>query len=231
MTPEISIRSFTNDQYILDKVFYANFYRLKGIAKDAAYRPLVLDLGAHCGYFSFAAASLGARKVISFEPMLENYRMLIKNMRYVNFSKFEGYPFGVHSTATTLDLEIPAYEDSFYDWANIEVDLGGPNSRPSPVQLLALDDILTRIVKEKVDIMKISIGYAESEILKTSQELSRVENICGEVSVSKDEVEAFKAILTNKGYTEVLTFPVPENEFRTLFLASRGECAKVFHTT
>ena len=45
MTPEISLRTFTDDQYVLDKVFYANNYRLKQLPEKE--KVTVVDIGSH----------------------------------------------------------------------------------------------------------------------------------------------------------------------------------------
>ena len=78
MTPNIHIRSFTDDQYWLDKVFYSNSYRLKG-SKDIQNGPIIVDIGAHCGFFTFTSLALGAKKVYAVEPFIENFKMLLKN--------------------------------------------------------------------------------------------------------------------------------------------------------
>ena len=58
MTPEITLRTFTDDQYVLDKVFYANNYRLKKFPEDE--KVVIVDVGAHTGFFSLLCAMRGA---------------------------------------------------------------------------------------------------------------------------------------------------------------------------
>jgi len=229
MTPELTIRTFTNDQYTLDKVFYANFYRLKGFKKEDPNRPVVLDLGAHAGYFSFAALSLGAKKIYAFEPMTDNFRILFKNLHSTQIAPAELFPFGVYTTSTRLWLDVPDYKDSYYDWAEIQVN--GNSSKRIPVQCLTLDDILTNFIREDVGLLKINLGYAEAEILKASQELGKkVANICGEVGVALNATQEFQAMLAAKGYEEILFFPVPEREDKSMFIASKTKCADMFIT-
>src|SRR5438045_1610892 len=84
MTPELTIRSFTNDQYHLDKVFYANSYNIKGF-KDLHKKPTIVDIGSHCGYFTFAALALGAEKVFAFEILPDNHRVFLKNVSDSDF--------------------------------------------------------------------------------------------------------------------------------------------------
>src|ERR1039457_3739787 len=76
--PQIAIRSFSDDSYFLDKVFYSNSYRIKGF-KDKDKAPIVVDIGAGPGFFAFTVLALGAKKVYSIEPFIENYKMLLKN--------------------------------------------------------------------------------------------------------------------------------------------------------
>ena len=77
MTPEITIRTFSNDQYFLDKAFYSNYYRIKSIGEGS----LVVDIGAHVGAFSFSCLIRGAN-VFAVEPFHDNLRLLMQNTRY-----------------------------------------------------------------------------------------------------------------------------------------------------
>ena len=79
MTPEITLRTFTDDQYILDKIFYANNYRLKNFT-EGDNDVCVVDVGAHAGYFSLLCLLRGAKKVYSIEPFADNFRVLYKNL-------------------------------------------------------------------------------------------------------------------------------------------------------
>ena len=85
MTPEITTRSFTNDQAIFEKVFFDNIYKLKG-EKDS--NKIFVDIGAHAGFFAFAALSLGARKVYCFEPFVDSYKVLLENCYNYYYLKY-----------------------------------------------------------------------------------------------------------------------------------------------
>ena len=199
MIPNLTVRPFTTDQYVLDKVFYSNHYKLKAFMKDG---PVVMDVGAHCGFFTFVAASLGASKIYSFEPYLDNYRILLKNTEAFESNKVIPYQIGVYANNPTQDLAAPALkEGSYYDFANLT--LKEKKDCSSLSVYLNLDFILKDIVREKVDILKINDGIDASDILATSS----LENV---VSVVYDDIEDE---YTNS-YMEKLGF-INQKSFRT----------------
>lgn len=226
MTPEIIIRSFTNDQYVIDKVFYANYYKIRGF-QEGGFRPLVVDVGAHCGYFSFAALSLGARKVIAFEPFIENYKILLKNLER-SLAPALTYQLGVYTSDSNLSLAYPKLQkESYFDFTNLEIDNAA--EKICVAKCLSLDSLLTDFVGEEVDILKLSIGYAEIDILKASQKLASVKNVCGEIEITESEHPTFRTMMQTKGYVDVQVFPPLEEESsRSLFIASRTKCDELF---
>lgn len=229
MTPTLTIRSFTNDQYILDKVFYSNFYRLKGL-KDANKKPVVVDLGAHCGYFTFAAVSLGAEKVYAFEIHPENYKILLKNTSHPSLSdKVKSFNFGVYTKFDILEFKDGDLVDKLYlNWADLvlaptkeEADY----SRPA----FTLDFILEKFVTENVDILKLNIGYAEIEILSGSKLIeTRVDNICLEIKEDILKINDLINTMKTKGFKYSSISKVSEEDGAYVILFSKSKCEDTF---
>ncbi len=232
MTPRLTIRAFSNDQYYLDKVFYSNFYRLRGF-KENEKRPVVLDLGAHCGYFSFAALALGAKKVYAFEPFTPNYKMLITNVGNEPLGQTVPvitYQLGVYVSPVAVTFGYPVLEKgSFFDYANVGFDSNQTSADFCKCCLLPLDTILEHYVGEQVDIMKLSIGYGEISVLEISKLITdRVHNICGEISVDEKGKEKLKAVLSAKGFTSTELYPIEGEENKWLFHSSKADRREVF---
>lgn len=230
MTPKISIRSFSNDQYILDKVFYANFYRLKGI-REPEKQPTVVDIGAHCGYFTFTALALGAKRVYAFEPFIENLKVLCENSHNNGMGEVLIHQLGVNISDSNLNFAYPERQKNgnFFNFS--EIDVNAVNAKKlCPCPCLTLDKILTHYVFDDVDILKINIGYNESEILLGSKIIeTKVKNICGEVTITDDKVDKFKADMLAKGFINSLIEKSPDDN-RSFFIFSKVNLDEYFKT-
>lgn len=68
-------RENTSDDGVINDVFIKNCYHFPDDLKGQ----IVIDIGAHIGTASIYAGLRGAR-VFAFEPSLENYNLLVKNI-------------------------------------------------------------------------------------------------------------------------------------------------------
>lgn len=227
MTPEIITRSFSNDQYVFDNVFFNNFYKIKG-EKDSG--KVFLDIGAHAGYFSFGALTLGARKVYAFEPFIDSFNILLKNCYNPHFiGKFTPYQIGVYTQKMIGKLSIPKLMDGIYfDMNDISIVIDEEKEDYYPASLTTLDEILKEYCySEKIDVLKINIGYAEREILLSSNLLSsNVESVCGEFTLDETELDEFKKQFGIKGF--VNCFSREDKEGRVAFWMSKKNLSENF---
>jgi len=230
MTPILKIRTFCNDQYVLDKIFYTNFYRIRGF-KDTERKPIVVDLGAHCGFFTFTALSLGAKKVYAFEPFTPNYKMLLANVGDNPIGTVIPYQLGVYVAPICLTLNYPQLiKNSYFDFANIGLDTNVGASEVCHCCVLPLDDILKYYVDEPIDLVKISIGYSEMATLEASSLITtNVSHICGEIALNEDGINKLKILLANKGFVKTNVYPVEGEEHKWLFHSSRSGTDPMFN--
>ena len=220
MTPEIITRSFTNDQGIFDNVFFNNYYKLKANKDNSK---VFLDIGAHAGFFSFTALTLGARKVYSIEPFLDNFKSLLQNCYKLDFvGRVTPFQLGIYTESIIGKFSTPEFIDKIYfDLASVGL-IKEDVDNYYPCQCHSLDTILTEYCYgEEIDVMKINIGYAEREILSNSKLIEKnVKSICGEVSCNEEEFIEFKKVIGVKGFVNCFSVPIGEKS-RTLFIASR----------
>lgn len=228
MTPTLKFRTFTNDQYILDKVFYSNCYRIKGFPENER-KPVVLDLGAHCGYFTFTALSLGAKKVYAFEPFTPNYRILLENVGST-IGPVVPYQLGVYVAPVALTFGYPQLIDkSYFDFSRVGSEMNMDSVEFCKCCMLPLDTILEHYVGESVDLMKLSIGFGEIAIVAVSELIKdRVANLCGEITIDEAGKEKFRSVLGTKGFMEVEFLPVEGEEGRFIFQASKVSRKEMF---
>lgn len=226
MTPELTLRSFSDDQYVLDKVFYSNSYRL--LPFDSSKNSTVIDIGAHCGYFVFAAHILGAKKIYAFEPFLDNFRILIKNTEQFPRTILN-HQIGVYPESTNVKFCYPKPNTTkTLNFSKIGIDEENSDYHVAPC--VTLDEILAEYVKEDtIEILKINIGYAEDTILMGSNLIGKkVENICGEVDLTEQTVVTFRDKMAAKGYVDAYFIRNPEEPERFGFVMSRTKCEKFF---
>ena len=226
MTPEISLRTFTDDQYVLDKVFYANNYRLKQLPEKE--KVTVVDIGAHIGTFSLLCLMRGADKVYAMEPFGDNHRMLIKNLR--DFSdKASMMRLGIYTETRFASLAYPTNENNFFYLSNINLHSDGADTPSELSHFVKLDELLTAILETEVDILKLSIGYAEADILLSSERIDKCNYVCGEMSVSKEKIEQLIQYMDTKGFKDSFFAESKDKEGAYLYLFAKGKCEDLFN--
>ena len=213
MTPQIIIRSYTTDQYYLDKIFYSNFYRIK--KANSEKRSVIVDVGAHCGYFTLAAIAAGYQKCYAFEPHSENFRILNKNTE-VFVDIVSCYQLGIYHSDTFMNLVAPKMtETEFIDFGKIEPKDGGGESSFA----ISLNKLHPLIKEKSIDILKINVGYAFDFITGNSEALEFVNNICLEMPYSPEEITYLSNKLLILGFKDSLIVELKENDKNFGFLA------------
>jgi len=79
----VYLRPGTLDRHIFHRMFVRDEYRIGELAPGNL--DCVIDIGGHIGLFSIRVAQL-ARKILVFEPILENFELLEKNLSSERFS-------------------------------------------------------------------------------------------------------------------------------------------------
>ena len=208
-----------------ESVMYFEIYKRKDYFRgDCKINPfdIVIDIGACAGVFTSLALDMGASRVISFEPSLNNFLLAKKNNPMA-----EIYNMAVSDKTGETEL--------FHTNA-----IGGPSivqeivderpdhyiSNNTIVKTITLDDIIENLFLDKIDFIKIDAEGAEHNILKgiSDENLKKIVNISIEyhhIAFKKDEVlyNSLQQRFLNNGfntYTHSL-----DGNYRMLYI-SRG---------
>ena len=212
MLPEISIRSHSTDQFLLDRVLYSNSYRINNFLPDST----VVDIGANIGAFSINAQIRGATNIYAFEPFQHNYEILVKNLN--QFCKnYKSHQIGIADVNGFYKISDPKLiNNSFYDTSDLEIADQGSYS-----YFCRIDEILN-IIPQRISLLKISIPKTV-EILENSSKLFLCENLCFELQdrTVDENIEILEKI-KRKGAFPVADF-VKNSEKTTLFKFSKTD--------
>ena len=225
MTPEIIIRSFSDDQYTLDKIFYSNYYRIKNFEEEGS---VVIDVGAHCGYFSILCAMRGAKKIYNVEPFIENYRVLLKNTDSFT-EKVENLKLGVYTEYKLAKLAYPNFENNFFFFSRVGFDSSAElfdlNS------FVTLDTLIEATSETKITLLKINIGYAEVDILKSSTHIDKCEYVCGEIKGGEEKMTSLTEYMTSRGFKDSFFAKTSKEEDVNVFIFAKDKCEELFEFT
>jgi len=157
---------FIDDQYIYTEVYEKNEYEVESFDKD----DVVIDIGAHRGFFTKLCMDKGCKQVHCFEPEPENLQQLINNLK--DYTHFQPYNLAVSDKKGEKNLmKMAGWNTGIHSFYQ-------SNGVPIKVQTVSLDDILINF--PKVSLIKIDTEGAECEILFNSKLLFKVDKIVGE---------------------------------------------------
>jgi len=210
MLPEITLRSHSSDQFLIDRVLYSNSYRINNFLPDST----IVDIGAHIGAFCINAQLRGAGKIYAFEPFQNNYEVLVKNL-YQMCRNYRSYKLGVSETSGFFPMADPdLINNTFYNTADVKISEKG-----NPEYFCRLDEILS-VIPEKIYLLKISTPNL-IEVLENSNKLFLCENLCFELDSKENSEEILEKIKRKGAFLNCET--LRNSEHTTLYKFSKTE--------
>lgn len=162
---DILMRTFSGDIDIFYEVFWKKAYF---IPQKLIFKPkIIVDLGAHIGFTSIYFKTMYPNsKIYSLEASKKNFELLVFNTQ--NFKNIETINKAVYSKDGFINFN----EDENLSY-NTKITEKG-----SPVECISVLTLMEQNKIDKIDLLKIDIEGAESEILKVNNSwLNKVENI------------------------------------------------------
>lgn len=177
----IKYRAMTSDMYVIEDIFNRNEYHLNslGLPEDA----VIMDIGAHIGAFTIAATQIAPDgRVLAFEPMPSNYKVLKKNVKTNNLEQVAIFPLAISGQDGQVRLYVN--ENNTAGHSMTSMTSGKYHSVPSITLTKAIQDNRIR----RIDLLKMDCEGAEYDILFNTPEstLRLIDKIIMEYHGSSD---------------------------------------------
>ncbi len=171
------------DKSVYDSVVINDEYGLKSKSLRNA---TVLDIGGHIGCFCYIANKCGAGLIHSYEPVRENYDLLVENTKILDIEVFNT------AIGATRGYGAIPQQDMGYDLCGRCVT----QTENGTVPIITLDDAILKITEEslsrRVELLKIDCEGAEWGMLSTVTRLDLVDEIVGEWHENRIGYEGWK---------------------------------------
>lgn len=200
---DILMRTYMGDIDIFYEIFWKKIY---SIPKDKISNPkVIVDLGAHIGFTSiFYSLEYPSAKIFSVEASKRNYEVF--NFNTKDFKNIKG----THKAIYSKDGFINFNEDGVLSY-NTKINKTG-----TPIECISMQTLMEQNEIKKIDLLKIDIEGAESEILRVNNNwLAEVENIIIELHRPYD-VKDLEKDLKPFGFSIII--PNTDNGFKSIFL-------------
>jgi FkbM family methyltransferase len=124
---------------------------------------VVIDIGAHVGYFTLLAAKNAGPtgKVYSFEPEPNNYDLLIKNIEINEYANIAATKMAVSDHTGSSELFLTALDSGRHSMFHHDL----PEHGSTAVETTTLDSFLESEGWPQIDLMKIDVEGAEATVL------------------------------------------------------------------
>ena len=220
--PALHLEGGLQQFHIFHRIYLRDEYRVSGFGTpDWA---CVVDLGGNTGIFTRRAARL-ARRVISYEPIAENFGRLQRNI--AGIERIEAVRGAVAEKSGRLRIYLPENR-ALSGLSSAQPGFEGKMSgRCEEVEAVSLDDLFATHRIEHCELLKIDVEGSEYRILRAAGErtFERIERIHGEYHPAGPGdilagIGPLTEFLAERGY-RVESVPSARRADQRLFFASR----------
>lgn len=136
---------------------------LKKLVKDNF---VIIDVGSNIGQTAMTLANTSFENVMiyGFEPDPVNYAKAVKNLELNTFNNIKYQNFGLGSQKGELYLKI----DTPSNRGGNRIDQQNISENSIKIQIEKLDDVVSKMNIEKIDLIKMDVEGFEHEVLKGS---------------------------------------------------------------
>lgn len=191
----IKIRRDSTDLMALTHVWLIEEYKYPGF--EIKENDIIIDVGAHIGLFTlYASQFCNSGKIFSYEPMKENYKLLVDNVNGNNLDNIRTFNFAV-SNSETIKLYINDDESGH--------SMFSKSSDFTTVDSISLKKIFDENRIEYCDFLKLDCEGAEYEIIESlpTEYFKKIKKIIIEYHMADSHPELLlklKKTLESKNY-------------------------------
>jgi FkbM family methyltransferase len=188
----IEVRPRFSDVTMLMESWGMKYYNPPGF--EMHENDIVIDIGAHIGSFTlYASKFVTTGKIYSFEPLPENYSMLIKNVKINNIQNIKTYKIAISNYTGTSHLHL-------YDGPHTgSSSLYERNSKKKiKIKTITLEKFIKENKIKQIDFIKIDCEGAEYDILFNAPD--KVLAIIKKISME------YHDSINNHKHNELMTF-------------------------
>lgn len=218
----LQVRRDCQDFHVFHRIWLRDEYRLARLRPGAL--GCVVDLGANVGYFAARVAPL-ARRVICYEPVPDNFRVLARNVEGLENVEI------VRAAVSDASGSIRIYRPDSARMSAVHSAFPGAGGKVGQAYdeapCITLDELFARHRVERCDLLKTDVEGSEYPILygASAETLGHVERIYGEYhDVDPDDprtrIANFAAYLGERGFA-VEVEPKRKKQNQGMFFAAR----------
>lgn len=226
---EFSFRNGTNDILVFEEVVKKDVYRLQ---ETFAEDDILIDVGAHVGFFTYAAIEHGARTIYAVEADFENYQIAAMHLKEYIDQGIVDLRWGAvwRSDVTKQFLYHSGYNRKFdHPVEGIEINTGAGDvlwqTHGQKVPVIPFDEMILQTTQQgqkRIRLLKMDSEGSEWPILFTSKTLHLVDEIRGEfheIGGAYDSLEPKKLALEgfDRFTSNELVKVLEERNFRTVY--------------
>ena len=186
---KIKIRVNSTDLMALTNVWMLGEYKIENF--HISKNDTIIDIGAHIGLFSLLVYELtGCDKILSYEPIRDNFDLLISNLELNNITSIHPFNLAVSKTPTKLNLFLNDDQSAHSIFSN--------GSTSVTVQSTSLQKIFDENDISSCKLLKLDCEGAEYEIIDSLpiEYFNRIENIVIEYHLADSKPKLGKNLIT-----------------------------------
>jgi len=183
----LKLRTHSTDIQAFVNVWIIEEYSLENF--DIRNDNVVIDIGAHIGLFSiYASQFCHAGKILAFEPIKENYDVLLENIQLNHLSNVSAFNLAVSDKSSSLKIYLNQSDNAAHT-------IYGAGKNFIEIKSTTLKEIIDSKCDE-IDMIKLDCEGAEYDILESLPKdyFKRIEKMCMEYHIIDNNLERLKRL-------------------------------------